>query len=247
MWALDRGAFPRYITLRTLTVICLFVAISTGLAAPTIYGGERSTRGHLLWSRDVRTCKRCKEKKPLDGFYEHSGMKDGYRLECKKCFIADASERRRNASEEAKERKRKKNREYYATHKTVAKVASEAWRKRNRKRHNRKNRVRRAENLDKARMAELKSNLKKYGLTPRDYREMLKAQGGTCAICKKTETFRHLGGRIRRLCVDHSHSTGRVRGLLCNNCNKLIASANDDVVVLAAAIDFLQRNGGEIV
>ena len=55
---------------------------------------------------------------------------------------------------------------------------------------------------------------KLYGLTQDQYKSMLAAQGGVCAICKgrrkKTRVY---------LCVDHSHETNKVRGLLCFKCN----------------------------
>jgi hypothetical protein len=51
-----------------------------------------------------------------------------------------------------------------------------------------------------------------YGMTPQQYDELLKLQGGVCAICQKKPT-------TRRLAVDHCHTTGRIRGLLCFRCN----------------------------
>lgn len=53
---------------------------------------------------------------------------------------------------------------------------------------------------------------KAYGLTPEQYDDMLRAQGGVCAICKKPP-------KGNRLHVDHCHETGRIRGLLCVSCN----------------------------
>ncbi len=55
-------------------------------------------------------------------------------------------------------------------------------------------------------------NLAKFGLTPSDFEALLSAQGGGCAICGKSR------GQ-RRLNVDHDHTTGIVRGLLCSGCN----------------------------
>lgn len=48
-----------------------------------------------------------------------------------------------------------------------------------------------------------------------EYEYRLKAQGGVCAICSKPP-------KRRRLCVDHNHRTGKVRGLLCDLCNRRI-------------------------
>lgn len=54
--------------------------------------------------------------------------------------------------------------------------------------------------------------LRLYGITLEDYANMLKNQNGVCAICKKRPTDKNLH-------VDHDHSNGRVRGLLCYTCN----------------------------
>ncbi len=50
----------------------------------------------------------------------------------------------------------------------------------------------------------------KYGISPFQHEIMMLCQGGTCAIC---------GDPAEKLDVDHDHSTGRVRGLLCKTCN----------------------------
>ncbi len=66
-----------------------------------------------------------------------------------------------------------------------------------------------------------KGTLRKYKLTPETYAELLKSQKFTCALCLKPET-EILSGKVRRLAVDHNHTTGKVRGLLCTQCNKYI-------------------------
>ena len=75
--------------------------------------------------------------------------------------------------------------------------------------------------------------LRKYGVSGDEYRAMLEAQGGTCAICD--ETCR----RGKMLCIDHNHTTGEVRGLLCNDCNTMIGLGQDDINILNRAIDYL--------
>lgn len=74
-----------------------------------------------------------------------------------------------------------------------------------------------------------------YGITVEQYDEMLVAQGGVCAICK---TLPEADGRTP-LQVDHDHSTGRIRGLLCSPCNTAIGSLRDDPQLLAAAMEYL--------
>jgi hypothetical protein len=78
---------------------------------------------------------------------------------------------------------------------------------------------------------------RKYGLEPGEYDRMLKAQGDGCAICKQP------CARERRLSVDHCHATGRVRGLLCQNCNAAIGMFKEDVALLYRAVEYLSGGG----
>lgn len=96
-------------------------------------------------------------------------------------------------------------------------------------------------------------NLKrKYGLTEQAYREMFDAQQGRCAICdeavvSRLDESRPLysgrgapGREIAR--VDHCHATGRVRGLLCSDCNIMLGHARDEEEVLLKAIRYLRAS-----
>lgn len=65
------------------------------------------------------------------------------------------------------------------------------------------------------------------------YEELKTLQNNVCAICKKEE----LG---KDLAVDHCHKTQKVRGLLCENCNRAIGLFKDDPVVCRAASDYLE-------
>lgn len=77
----------------------------------------------------------------------------------------------------------------------------------------------------------------KYGLTEQDYLGMVEAQGDRCAICGRHSS--ELNGFAGVWHVDHCHSTGVVRGLLCPACNTSIGKLRDDVTVLQRAIDYL--------
>ncbi len=86
----------------------------------------------------------------------------------------------------------------------------------------------------KARKSWRKSYLKmKYGLTGKKYEQMFNAQGGVCAICS--------GSEDRLLCVDHDHKTGKVRGLLCTQCNLMLGNSDDSPERLRLAIEYLER------
>lgn len=76
---------------------------------------------------------------------------------------------------------------------------------------------------------------KLYGITLADYEAMLDAQGRCCAICSTDKP----GGNAKHWHVDHCHSTGRVRGLLCSRCNLAIGQFNDDPELLIRACVYL--------
>lgn len=84
---------------------------------------------------------------------------------------------------------------------------------------------------------------KTFGIDLRQYGEMMVSQGGKCAICKMAENGTRLGKRLA-LAVDHNHTTGDVRGLLCRNCNTLIGHAKEDRDRLRSAIAYLDKYNG---
>ena len=82
--------------------------------------------------------------------------------------------------------------------------------------------------------AALKHSLKTYGLTVEQYEAMHEAQSGLCAICNQPEE------QDRRLAVDHCHTTGKVRALLCQSCNTGLGKFRDSEALLMAAAYYLQ-------
>jgi hypothetical protein len=76
----------------------------------------------------------------------------------------------------------------------------------------------------------------KYGITLADKSAMLAAQGGVCAICKESNWGK------QGPCVDHCHKTGKVRQILCRDCNLIIGIAKDDERRLGAATHYLRRH-----
>jgi hypothetical protein len=82
--------------------------------------------------------------------------------------------------------------------------------------------------------------LRKYGITTEDYARILAEQGGGCAICKRP----HCDDWKRRLHVDHCHGTGRVRGLLCSQCNFGVGNFVNDPLLLEAAALYLRTHIG---
>lgn len=79
----------------------------------------------------------------------------------------------------------------------------------------------------------------RYGVTAEQVREMHAAQGGCCAICKDPAPITG-AKRTALAAVDHCHTTMKVRGLLCRNCNLMIGNAKDMPQVLRAAANYLE-------
>ena len=84
--------------------------------------------------------------------------------------------------------------------------------------------------------------LSKYGITIEDYDKMFESQGRMCGICKTEENYSgHTGPRKDwSFSVDHCHTTGHIRGLLCNDCNRALGLFRDDPDRLVAALNWLQ-------
>jgi hypothetical protein len=168
-----------------------------------------------------KPCKICKKVQPLENYYRAKGTRDGHRGECKGCFKERAAKRYRENPEPVKQRARQ-------------------WQRDNHERHAEYMRGYRAS----GRRSEVdrRSHLRrKFGITPERYDEMLEAQGGGCAICRKPPRD------DISLHVDHDHDSGAIRGLLCFDCNAGIGKLREDVDLLGASITYLLDHDPEMV
>lgn len=86
-----------------------------------------------------------------------------------------------------------------------------------------------------------KERERKFGVGLREYEAMFVSQGGKCAICQCEETATRNGSPIS-LAVDHNHSTGKVRQLLCAACNKAIGLMKEDRNILLSTIQYLDKH-----
>jgi recombination endonuclease VII len=74
-----------------------------------------------------------------------------------------------------------------------------------------------------------------YGMSVDDYNSLYTAQDGRCVTCARF---------FEKLVVDHDHQTRKVRGLLCFNCNSALGFVEDDILVLRAMIEYLEKSNG---
>lgn len=137
-----------------------------------------------------------------------------------------------------------KAKKYRIEHKDELKFSSEEWYRRH-KGYNKKWRAKnkgymkkwRAKNKDACRRYSQKTWLTKHRLTEELYQKMSSEQKDCCAICAA-----HKDNVSRGLHIDHDHKTGKVRGLLCMNCNTAIGKFRDDTLLLERALDYVKRH-----
>lgn len=100
-----------------------------------------------------------------------------------------------------------------------------------------KNRLRmqrwRKNNPDRTKVNSRNSDYRKtFGIDIEQFESLLDKQNGRCAVCGDTETRLGNGGSVRRLSIDHCHSTGKIRGLLCYRCNSVLGYCKDNSTLL---------------
>lgn len=148
---------------------------------------------------------------PLDNFHKNKRAKIGFSSWCKTC-------------------NNWYNKQHREIHKGYHKDYSERYYQENKKEINLRCKAYREENKvelkEKNKNAKLKS---RYGITREQYDNLLEAQNKKCFICKNE----------KKLVVDHDHTSGKTRKLLCDSCNKGLGSFKDNPCYLRAAVDYL--------
>jgi len=179
----------------------------------------------------TRRCGTCGLEKPIEEFPRKKDGKYGRASWCSACNYKKVKEwRSRNPTKRLEQ-----NRRHYHRH-------HDHYLQRNRWRyivsHERRLEIaRRAMAKVRATLGKIgmrETRLKwKYGISLEDYNRVLAQQGGVCAICGS-----HPGRRP--LDVDHDHKTGRIRGLLCESCNKALGLFRDDPSILRKAAEYVE-------
>jgi len=164
----------------------------------------------------VKTCNKCKAEKPLTEFHKSVRNRGGLTTLCKSCNTARA----KVYAAKNKERVLAKVREWCKKNPDKSKEYRARWL---------------AKHPGAREQVSHKSKLKQYGLTPEDYTRLLILQAASCKICGT-----HQMVIPYKLCVDHCHKTGKVRGLLCRECNHAIGLLKDDAFRADCAAQYLR-------
>lgn len=197
-----------------------------------------------------KICSKCNQNKSLEEFYSDKSKKDGRYTICVDCSRPNANKKKRFRQEENErvkngiktcskcekiksldqfQRANKKRyglaafcadcnsverKEYYKNNINKEKVLQKKWNE---------------SNPDKIYAAHLKA---RYGLKWDEYNKLLSQHNNKCATCNSD----------KKLCVDHNHMTGKVRGILCSFCNMALGFAKDDPRILQNLINYLSKH-----
>ena len=175
----------------------------------------------------AKICAKCQTKKPANFFHKAKKEKDGLQYQCIECSKKYHAERYINQ----KEKLQQQIQSYRASNKDKLAEAGKIWR---------------SKNQDKVKQYQRTSNLrKKFGLSVEQYEKMAVAQNHVCAICLQPETFIHkTKGQVARLAIDHCHVSGKIRKLLCANCNRALGLFNDNADILKRAAQYITDHNG---
>lgn len=163
----------------------------------------------------MKLCTGCNTEKEFLAFSRNKRKADNCAIWCKDCH------KKYQSRPEIKDRMKQKNLQWRETHKDNL---SE-----NRKRYYA---------TPKGKLTAFKWAVqKRYGIPFEQYEQIFLEQKGCCAICN-----RHESNFSKRLATDHEHSTGIVRGLLCQFCNTSLGGFDDREDLLLAAVEYLKKH-----
>jgi len=169
---------------------------------------------------DTKRCGTCKEIKCISKFHADKHRPDGLCSSCKEC--------RKKSVEKNIVAWRKYRRQWYAKNKKrIREVGRKSQAQRWAKHPEHMKRLRRNRRLGDC-----------FGISLAEYNRLLFLQGGKCLICETEKP----GGCKTYMSVDHNHTTGKVRGILCGNCNTILGIAHDNPERLRKAADYLEEH-----
>lgn len=175
---------------------------------------------------DTQLCVSCNRELPLRCYAVRQKSPLKYRGECREC----RNVRAREWTEKNKEHRREYERHYRNEHPKYREQALA--------------RGRRYYKKDPVALNRKKNLQRNYGITPADYDRMFQSQNGVCAICGQPEIHIRMG-KLIPLSVDHCHLTGKIRQLLCSNCNRMLGMAKDNIETMRKGIEYLIRHSTE--
>ncbi|MFJ8505428.1 endonuclease VII domain-containing protein [Streptomyces avermitilis] len=173
----------------------------------------------------AKGCSRCKEVKPRAAFANNKAARDGLQAYCRECWAE--YHQARQVAKGRNVRPRVKVPEGHKFCRACKEIKPHSEWHRNATASDGLSTSCKACRAAKGRAGHLK---RQYGMTEAERDEMIASQMGICVICLKAPAAH----------VDHCHKTGRVRGVLCFNCNSAIGKLGDDPDAVRRAAAYLE-------
>lgn len=161
----------------------------------------------------MKKCSKCNEDKPLTLFYKDKNGKGGHRAVCADCDIRKA--KIWNVS----------NKEAHVEHERRHRTDNKDSVKSNKQKYI-------TNNPKSIKNSALKFS---YGITIEQYQVMLKSQQESCAICNINQSE-----LTKALCVDHCHKTGKIRALLCRQCNSALGFIKENIEAAQKLVEYIK-------
>jgi hypothetical protein len=183
-------------------------------------------------TQTVKTCSRCKMEKPVPQYSRNGRNRDGLQNYCKQCHRAwyDAEHKRRFEAALALGhftcRRCKQTTPVEHVVKSLGNVCRQCHRWKN---------AGQAYNV-------LDADGNPRPITSADWDRIFESQGRVCAVCGSDDPQGNVHGQWA---TDHDHSTGLVRGILCNPCNIMLGFGRDDPSVLDRGAEYLRKSSAK--
>ena len=190
----------------------------------------------------MKKCSKCNISKSRDSFRKHKCTKDGIYTICNACVKEDQIKRREIQTQVTKEdannfisEEVSKGTIYKCKTCEVGKLANAFYYRRDYGKVY----------IPTKRCKECEKNYQReriFGLDRNTYDNLLKSQEDCCSICGVSQEDYSKQGYRDNFAVDHCHSTGKIRGLLCDKCNRGLGFFNDNTEHLKSAVKYLEEN-----
>ena len=167
-----------------------------------------------------KLCKKCGGTKPLSEFgvsrYKTMSGNSGVRIttHCREC-------------------QRARKRAYHKENRTKFVAKAKAWAEANPERYR-----------EQHRGIQHRKRLRRFGITQAEYDALLSAQAGLCAVCGQLPPVHHCRrfAGADSLSIDHSHKTGKVRGLLCRKCNLALGNISESEKIALGLLEYIRKH-----
>lgn len=183
----------------------------------------------------MKPCKTCGVTKSFDSYHKDKSKKDGFRNICKECAFNShkvwVESNKSHCNEHAMNSYNRRKEEIANRRRELRQSNPEKYREQRKKT--------RSKNIEYYRQKSRETSWKNAGIknmTYAIYETMLKSQNYSCAICHTPQEL-----LSRNLDVDHDHSTGEVRGLLCVNCNRGVGHFKEKESLFLSALNYLKK------